>query len=134
MIDRLEARLGAAAVQRETGVPPAIETSSSAAAEASGDAAELAAAQFPSAEVAPPPAWPDEAAESAFRSEAKERGEPMVAAHLASEVTQEVDAGPLPSLEELVRRIPPHVRETLDDLFRARFVTVRRVPERALKR
>lgn len=126
--------MGAAAVQLATGGPSAIETSSGAAAEASGDAAELAAAQVTSAEAAPPSAWPDETAESAFRSEAKERGEPVVAARVASEVTQEVDTGPLPPLEELVRRIPPHVRETLDDLFRARFVTVRRVPERALKR
>ena len=126
--------MGAAVVELETGVPSAIETSLGAAAEASGDAAELTAAQVASAEVSSPSAWPDETAESAFRSEARERGEPVVASRVASEVTQEVDTGPLPPLEELVRRLPPQVRETLDDLFRARFVTVRRVPERALKR
>jgi hypothetical protein len=39
----------------------------------------------------------------------------------------------LPPLDELVKRIPPEVRETLEDLFRARFVTVKRVPKKALK-
>lgn len=50
------------------------------------------------------------------------------------EMADETEAAPLPALDSLVQRIPPHVRETLDDLFRARFVAVKRVPERALKR
>lgn len=44
------------------------------------------------------------------------------------------DPKALPPLDELVKRIPPAVRESLEDLFRARFVTVKRVPARALKR
>jgi hypothetical protein len=39
----------------------------------------------------------------------------------------------LPPLEALVARIPPVVRDTLDDLFRAKFTAVRRVPPSALK-
>lgn len=77
--------------------------------------------------------WPDEAAESAFRAEARERGEAPVATPPAAENSDDTDAKGLPSLDELVQRIPADVRETLDELFRARFVTVKRVPKRALK-
>ena len=40
---------------------------------------------------------------------------------------------PLPPLDELVARIPAPTRELLDELFRARFLTVRRIPVSALK-
>ena len=40
---------------------------------------------------------------------------------------------PLPSLDELVKRIPADVRETLDDLFRVKFVSVKRVSRTSLK-
>jgi hypothetical protein len=36
-------------------------------------------------------------------------------------------------MDKMVERIPPPVREMLDDLFRARFVRVARIPRRALK-
>ncbi len=39
----------------------------------------------------------------------------------------------LPPLEDLVKRIPPATRDLLEELFRARFVTVKRVPKSALK-
>jgi hypothetical protein len=39
----------------------------------------------------------------------------------------------LPPLEGLVGRIPPGVRDALDELFRAKFTLVRRVPPSALK-
>jgi hypothetical protein len=94
----------------------------------------------PSAEASPSPSeeeagasWPDEAAESSFLSDARERGEPVVVAKANVESAEETDAKPLPPLNELVERIPAEVREALDDLFRARFVTVKRVPKRALK-
>lgn len=48
-------------------------------------------------------------------------------------VTPEAVNAPLPSLDELVKRIPPDVRETLDDLFRVKFVAVRRVSPTSLK-
>jgi hypothetical protein len=41
--------------------------------------------------------------------------------------------GPIPDLSVLVNRIPASVREIVDDLFRARFSSVRRVPAKALK-
>jgi hypothetical protein len=36
-------------------------------------------------------------------------------------------------MEDLVKRIPAPTRELLEELFRARFVTVKRVPQAALK-
>ena len=48
-------------------------------------------------------------------------------------MTEEAGAGPLPPLDELVRRIPADVRGLLDDLFRAKFTAVKRMPSKALK-
>ena len=39
----------------------------------------------------------------------------------------------LPPMEDLVQRIPAPVREAVEELFRARFVTVKRIPSSALK-
>ena len=75
----------------------------------------------------------DEAAESAFLAEARDRGELPTRAQVMEERTAETDRMELPPLDELVKRIPENVRETLDDLFRARFVRVQKVPARALK-
>jgi hypothetical protein len=79
-----------------------------------------------------PTAWPDDAAESAFRAEARDRGE-SVAPAAAAEVPVVVDPKSLPSLDSLVQRIPPAVRDSLEDLFRARFVKVERMPAKVLK-
>lgn len=64
-------------------------------------------------------------------AEARERGEPV--ASVSSRALEEIDTRPLPDVEELVKRIPSGVRDTLEELFRARFVTVRRLPGKALK-
>ena len=80
-----------------------------------------------------PANWPDESAESAFLSEARERGETVTPAKAKVEIADETDAKALPSLDELVQRIPPEIRETLDDLFRAKFTKVKRIPAKALK-
>lgn len=77
--------------------------------------------------------WPDESSESAFLAEARDRGEPVAFKPPESDGPDETDAKALPPLNELVERIPPAVREALDDLFRARFVAVRRVPKKALR-
>jgi hypothetical protein len=80
--------------------------------------------------------WPDEAAESAFLAEARTNGEtPQVATVTAAEpeVENETDGKELPPLDDLVKRIPPDVRDVLDDLFRAKFTGVRRVPKKSLK-
>ncbi len=43
------------------------------------------------------------------------------------------EKGDLPPMEDLVKRIPGPARELMEELFRARFVTVKRVPKTALK-
>jgi len=77
--------------------------------------------------------WPDESAETAFRAESRERGEPDLPAGVVVDATGEIDTKALPSLEDLVKRISPEARELLDELFRAKFTSVRRVPAKALK-
>ena len=78
-------------------------------------------------------AWPDDAAETAFRAEAIERGEPDAIATAAIEATEETDTKGLPALAELMKKIPSESRELLDELFRAKFTGVKRVPAKALK-
>ena len=77
--------------------------------------------------------WPDAAAESACLAEARSRGALPASKPAAVEEVEEAEAGPLPPIEKMMERIPPPVREILDDLFRARFVRVSRIPRRALK-
>lgn len=79
-----------------------------------------------------PPSWPDESAEAAFLGEAKERGESVAPKPVAREV-EEADPRALPQLDVLVNRIPTEVRDVLEELFRAKFVKVQRVPKRAFK-
>ena len=79
-----------------------------------------------------PPLWPDDSAESAMFAELRSRGESVAPAAVVAPV-EEVETGALPPLDQLVKRIPAEVREALDDLFRAKFVGVRRVPRGALK-
>ena len=55
---------------------------------------------------------------------------PTPAAEPETAETQPV--GPAPELDDLVARLPPAVRETLDELFRARFVRVMRLPRKTL--
>lgn len=79
--------------------------------------------------------WPDENAEAAFIADARQRGEPVVAAVATVEAVDEKEDAKraMPPLAELVQRLSPEVRETLDDLFRVKFTTVRRVPKKVLK-
>ncbi|MEN9841200.1 MAG: hypothetical protein RL376_1000 [Verrucomicrobiota bacterium] len=41
-------------------------------------------------------------------------------------------SGPLPELDALLGRVPPEVRETVEELLRVRFAAVKRVPAKAL--
>jgi hypothetical protein len=41
--------------------------------------------------------------------------------------------GPLPSLDQLIQKLPADTREVLDELFRARFVGVKRIQLSSLK-
>ena len=96
-----------------------------------GAAPEVSDGAMPTIEEAGP-GWPDETAESSFLAEARDRGE-LPASKASEDSVDDADPKSLPPLEELVQRIPANVRETLDDLFRARFTKVRRVPRKALK-
>jgi hypothetical protein len=78
----------------------------------------------------PPPF--DEAAESAFLAETRERGDVVPQRPAATAAVDETSTTPLPGLDPLVERIPVSVRETLDELFRARFVAVKRLPKDVL--
>ena len=40
---------------------------------------------------------------------------------------------PLPDLDALVARLPADVRDTLDELFRARFVSVKKLPKKVFQ-
>lgn len=75
--------------------------------------------------------WPDEIAEQAFLAEQSPARETAPAVAVKAE-PDETNA-PMPDLDELVKRISPETRELLDELFRAKFNAVRRVPKTALK-
>jgi len=78
--------------------------------------------------------WPtDEVGESALLAEARERGETVAAKPAASHEEAEAETGPLPTLDEMVQRIPAEVRDVLEDLYRAKFTAVRRVSAKFLK-
>ena len=77
--------------------------------------------------------WPDDAAESVFLSESRAKRETPVSESPASVLEDAADAKPLPSLDDLVQKIPEESRELLDELFRAKFTKVRRVKAGDLK-
>jgi hypothetical protein len=76
--------------------------------------------------------WPDAAAEEIFLTESGKQNVGGVPAR-AVDAMEETEGQNLPPLDELVKRIPANVREALDDLFRVKYTTVRRVPKKALK-
>jgi hypothetical protein len=43
------------------------------------------------------------------------------------------EKGDMPPMDDLVKRIPMPARDLMEELFRARFVTVKRIPQSALK-
>jgi hypothetical protein len=51
----------------------------------------------------------------------------------ADEDDSDAKAGALPEVDALVARLPAEVRETLDELFRARFVAVKKLPKKAFQ-
>lgn len=75
-----------------------------------------------------------ESAESEFLAESRARGEPVtVTKPVATAAAEEADPKSLPQLDDLVKRIPPEVRTILEELFRAKFLTVRRLPKSVFK-
>jgi hypothetical protein len=86
------------------------------------------------------PVGPSESEEAAFLAEQSEQGyappRPASAANGKEPGAGEADTAektPLPPLDDLVNRIPEATRQLMDELFRAKFVTVKRVPKSALK-
>lgn len=81
------------------------------------------------------PVGPSEGEEAAFLAEQREQGYAAPASANGKTVTaaEPDDKTPLPPLDELVSRIPPATRQLMDDLFRAKFITVKRVPKSVLK-
>jgi hypothetical protein len=80
--------------------------------------------------------WPTEAEEVAFLAESRgQNAAASVAVQVQKPESEDADENskPLPKLDELVNRIPADARELLEDLFRAKFTTVRRVKKRDLK-
>ena len=74
-----------------------------------------------------PPLGAISADEAAYLAGSSEDDEPPQAAPAPQ------GDGPLPALDTLVSRVPEAVREAMDDLLRARFVRVRRIPDACLK-
>jgi hypothetical protein len=80
------------------------------------------------------PVGPTDGEEAAFLSEQRERGElPSAPVAKLAAAEEPDDKSPLPPLDDLVNRIPAETRQLMDELFRAKFVTVKRVPRSALK-
>lgn len=79
------------------------------------------------------PVGPADGEEAAFIAEQREQGFAAPAATPAAAAVEPDDKSPLPPLDDLVNRIPAATRELMDELFRAKFITVKRVPRSALK-
>lgn len=82
------------------------------------------------------PEWPDDAMEAAMSAEAAARegqfgGQGRRKSRAAAVET--LDGGPLPDLHTLLATIPSSLQTALDELFRAKFQSVRRVPPAVLK-
>ncbi|MBI2512950.1 MAG: hypothetical protein HYV96_13300 [Opitutae bacterium] len=58
---------------------------------------------------------------------------PAAPSRAAAAETDPDDKKSLPPLDDLVQRIPAATRQLMDELFRANFITVKRVPKSALK-
>lgn len=79
------------------------------------------------------PVGPSADEEAAFLAENPAEAAAIRTARAAPGEDEKEPAGELPPLEDLVKRIPMPTRDLMDELFRARFVTVKRVPASALK-
>jgi hypothetical protein len=79
------------------------------------------------------PVGPSPEEEAAFLSEQSFQEAASAPLSVAAPVETEEPAGALPKLDDLVNRIPAPTRALVEELFRAKFVTVKRVPKSALK-
>ena len=77
------------------------------------------------------PAGPSSEEEAAFLAQERELG--IVTPALTHVESLPEDKASLPPMEDLVNRIPMPARDLLEELFRAKFITVKRIPQSALK-
>lgn len=84
-----------------------------------------------------PAPWMDAEREAAMQAamevEAAERSAKSKPSRRQVEAAETLDGGPLPSLEDLIAKVPAELQEKMDELFRAKFQTVKRVPPAVLK-
>jgi hypothetical protein len=81
--------------------------------------------------VADAPVGPSSEEESAFLAQEREMG--IITPALMHTEKAPEEKGDLPPMEDLVKRIPLPARDLMEELFRAKFVTVKRIPQSALK-
>lgn len=81
--------------------------------------------------VADAPSGPSSEEEAAFLAQEREMGN-VTPALMHVEAPPE-EKGDLPPMDDLVKRIPMAARDLMEELFRARFVTVKRIPHSALR-
>jgi len=79
------------------------------------------------------PVGPTSEEEAAILAQEREMGNVTPALMHVEKAPEESESGDLPPMEDLVQRIPQTARDLMDELFRVRFVTVKRVPSSALK-
>jgi hypothetical protein len=77
------------------------------------------------------PAGPSSEEEAAFLAQERELG--IVTPTLMHTESPPEEKGSLPPMEDLVKRIPMPARDLMEELFRAKFITVKRIPQSALK-
>ena len=77
------------------------------------------------------PLGPGEAEESAFLAEQQQANPAKVVATAPGEADGLNIT--LPPMDELIQRIPASTRELMDQLFRAKFIAVKRLPVSAFK-
>jgi hypothetical protein len=78
------------------------------------------------------PSGPSSEEEAMFLAEQREAAGDEHAPPKVAQMDIEDEKSELPPMEDLIKRIPLATRETLEELFRARFITVKRVPKSAL--
>ena len=77
------------------------------------------------------PAGPSSEEEAAFLAQEREMG--IVTPALMHTESPPEEKGSLPPMEDLVKRIPMPARDLMEELFRAKYITVKRMPQSALK-
>ena len=77
--------------------------------------------------------WPNAAVEEAMRAELASRDDSPPKARSRANKDDTLEGGPLPKLDDMIAQIPNNVIDTLDELYRAKFESVRRVPAAVLK-